>query len=81
MKYYLNLLHQNNQVITDGKTLDGTGYFVEPTLLKVSGVDDPLFIEEIFGPGVGMIAFKSDEELIEMMNHSYFGLTSNIWTI
>lgn len=80
VKHYLNLAQQNNQVITGGKALDGTGYFVEPTLLKVSGVDDPLFIEETFGPVVDVIAFESDEELIEMMNHSRFGLTASVWT-
>ncbi len=80
VKHYLDLAQQNNQVITGGKTLDGAGYFVEPTLLKVSGVNDPLFIEETFGPVVDVIAFESDEELIEMMNHSRFGLTASLWT-
>lgn len=80
VKHYLNLAQQNNQVITGGKVLNGTGYFVEPTLLKVSGVDDPLFIEETFGPVVDVIPFESDEELLEMMNHSRFGLTASIWT-
>lgn len=63
-----------------GKAQEGTGYFVEPTLLKVSGVDDPLFIEETFGPVVDVIPFETDEELIEMMNHSRFGLTASLWT-
>lgn len=80
VKHYLDIAQQNNQVITGGKALEGTGYFVEPTLLKVSGVDDPLFIEETFGPVVDVIPFETDQELIEMMNHSRFGLTASLWT-
>lgn len=80
VNHYLDLAQKNNQVIVGGKSLAGTGYFVEPTLLKVSGVDDPLFIEETFGPVVDVIAFENEDELIEMMNHSRFGLTASIWT-
>lgn len=80
VKHYLDLAHQNNQIICGGKVIAGTGYFVEPTLLTVRGIDDPLFIEETFGPVVDVIAFESDEELISMMNHSRFGLTASIWT-
>ena len=70
VKHYFDIAQQNNQVITGGKVLEGKGYFVEPTLLKVSGVDDLLFIEETFDPVVDVIPFEMDEELIEMMNHS-----------
>jgi phenylacetaldehyde dehydrogenase len=80
VKHYLDIAHQNNQIICGGKVIAGTGYFVEPTLLTVWGIDDPLFIEETFGPVVDVIAFESDEELISMMNHSRFGLTASIWT-
>jgi len=64
-------LHQNNQIICGGKVIAGTGYFVEPTLLTVRGIDDPLFIEETFGPVVDVIAFESDEELISMMKKGF----------
>lgn len=80
VKQYLQMAQNNDQVISGGKVLAGIGYFVEPTLLKVTGVDDPLFIEETFGPVVDVIAFESDEELIRMMNHSRFGLTASVWT-
>lgn len=80
VKHYLDIAQKNNQVISGGKVVSRTGYFVEPTLLNVQGIDDPLFIEETFGPVVDVIAFESDEELIAMMNHSRFGLTASLWT-
>ncbi len=80
VKHYLDLAKQNNQVIAGGRVLEGTGYFVEPTLLSVTGTEDPLFIEETFGPVVDVIAFDDEEELMSMMNHSHFGLTASLWT-
>ncbi|MBJ9953158.1 MULTISPECIES: aldehyde dehydrogenase family protein [unclassified Acinetobacter] len=80
IKHYFDIAQQNDQIICGGRVIQGTGYFVEPTLLKVTDVDDPLFIEETFGPVVDVIPFESDEELISMMNHSRFGLTASIWS-
>ena len=36
--------------------------------------------EETFGPVVGILSVSSDEEAIEKMNDSEFGLTASIWT-
>ena len=36
--------------------------------------------EESFGPVVGIMKVSSDEEVIELMNDSQFGLTAAIWT-
>ena len=39
-----------------------------------------LMIEESFGPVVGIMKVSSDEEAINLMNDSDFGLTASIWT-
>jgi acyl-CoA reductase-like NAD-dependent aldehyde dehydrogenase len=36
--------------------------------------------EEIFGPVVGIMKVASDQEAIELMNDSRFGLTASVWT-
>jgi acyl-CoA reductase-like NAD-dependent aldehyde dehydrogenase len=36
--------------------------------------------EESFGPVVGIMKVKSDEEALTLMNDSEFGLTASIWT-
>ncbi|MEX0853868.1 MAG: aldehyde dehydrogenase family protein, partial [Bauldia sp.] len=36
--------------------------------------------EETFGPAHGVMKVKSDEEAIDLMNDSPFGLTAAIWT-
>ena len=36
--------------------------------------------EETFGPVVGIMKVRDDEEAIELMNDSPYGLTASIWT-
>ena len=36
--------------------------------------------EEIFGPVAGIMPVASDEQAIERMNDSRYGLTASIWT-
>ena len=36
--------------------------------------------EESFGPLIGIMSVTSDQEAIQMMNDSDFGLTASIWT-
>jgi acyl-CoA reductase-like NAD-dependent aldehyde dehydrogenase len=36
--------------------------------------------EESFAPVVGIMSVRSDEEAIQLMNDSQYGLTASIWT-
>ena len=36
--------------------------------------------DETFGPIIGIMKVSSDEEAIQLMNDSEFGLTGSIWT-
>ncbi|MEI1680435.1 NAD-dependent phenylacetaldehyde dehydrogenase [Acinetobacter baumannii] len=80
VKHYLDMAKANNQIIAGGEALDRSGYFVQPTLISFKNTDDPLFSEETFGPVVGIMSFETDEELVQLMNQSRFGLTASIWT-
>ena len=39
-----------------------------------------IMTEETFGPAVGIQSVESDEEALQLMNDSEFGLTASIWT-
>ena len=39
-----------------------------------------VMMEESFGPVIGIMKVKSDDEAIRLMNDSPFGLTAAIWT-
>jgi acyl-CoA reductase-like NAD-dependent aldehyde dehydrogenase len=36
--------------------------------------------DETFGPAIGIMKVSSDEDAVELMNDSPFGLTASIWT-
>ncbi|MEJ1960515.1 MAG: aldehyde dehydrogenase family protein [Gammaproteobacteria bacterium] len=57
----------------------GTPY-VAPQLLLNAGPRSAVMREEIFGPVAGVVRVRSDQEAIDLMNDSAFGLTAAIWT-
>ncbi len=59
---------------------DSGGYFIEPTAFE--GVKPSMTIarEEIFGPVLSAITFKTVEEAIEIANDVVYGLASAVWT-
>jgi acyl-CoA reductase-like NAD-dependent aldehyde dehydrogenase len=56
------------------------GSFMEPTVLSNVNVDMPLFKEEVFGPVVPLVPFKTIDEAISMANDSPYGLQSAVFT-
>ena len=56
------------------------GYWVEPTVF--TGVDMSMRIarEEVFGPVLSVLRWRSTEEAIAMANAVDYGLTASIWT-
>lgn len=68
-------------ILTDDFPLDKPGSpYLAPQIL--TGVDHSMRVmtEESFGPVVGIQKVSSDEEAIELMNDSEFGLTAAIFT-
>jgi acyl-CoA reductase-like NAD-dependent aldehyde dehydrogenase len=62
-----------------GPIPDGENYIV-PAILTNVDHDMEIMMEETFGPIVGIMAVKSDEEAIQLMNDSPYGLTASVWT-
>lgn len=56
------------------------GNYVKPTLLTNVDHKMKVMTEETFGPVIPVMKVKSDEEAIQLMNDSEFGLTASIWT-
>lgn len=57
----------------------GTAYLAPQLLVNVNHKMDVMY-EETFGPVVGIMKVKSDEEAVALMNDSPYGLTASIWT-
>lgn len=58
---------------------EGTPYLAPQVLVGVTH-DMRVMTEETFGPVVGIMPVKDDEEAIALMNDSRYGLTASIWT-
>ncbi|MBR9862919.1 MAG: aldehyde dehydrogenase family protein [Rhodobacteraceae bacterium] len=58
---------------------DGGAYLM-PQILTGMTHDMRVMREESFGPVVGIMSVKDDEEAIALMNDSDFGLTASLWT-
>ena len=58
----------------------GDGWFVEPTIFTGVRNDMRIAQEEVFGPVLGVIPFRDEEEAIAIGNDVVFGLAAGIWT-
>lgn len=69
--------------VVDTQTLPETfknGYFILPTVITGLTQDCPVVQEEIFGPVVTILPFKTEEEAIELANDVEYGLSCSVWT-
>jgi acyl-CoA reductase-like NAD-dependent aldehyde dehydrogenase len=56
------------------------GYFVEPAVFTRVRHGMRIAQEEIFGPVVGIIPFRTEEEALALANNTRYGLSSYFWT-
>ena len=67
--------------IAAGGTRVGThGQFVAPTLFTDATNDMSIAREEIFGPVLTSIRFKTEDEALQIANDTPYGLTGYVWT-
>ena len=59
---------------------DDGGAYVAPQILVDVDHSMALMSEETFGPTVGIMKVKNDEEALALMNDSKYGLTASLWT-
>ena len=58
---------------------DGGAYIMPQVLVNVDH-SMAFMKDETFGPAVGIMKVKSDEQALELMNDSPYGLTASLWT-
>lgn len=70
------------QLVTGGTRAEGfqRGYFYKPTLFAKVNNNMRIAQEEVFGPILSAISFRSEDEAIAISNDSPFGLTSGVFT-
>jgi aldehyde dehydrogenase (NAD+) len=80
MGYIESGRHEGAKLVCGGDRVGDRGYFIEPTVF--ADVQDGMKIarEEIFGPVMSIIPFKSSEEVVERANRTNYGLAAAVWT-
>jgi acyl-CoA reductase-like NAD-dependent aldehyde dehydrogenase len=82
---YVNVAReQGGEVLTGGKSPDGElakGCYVEPTVVRAKSSSDRIAQEEVFGPFVTVLTFKTDDEALAIANGTDYGLGSGLWTM
>jgi len=59
---------------------DSGGYYVEPTVFDLVANGMKIAREEIFGPVLSVIRFKTEAEAIALANASPYGLQASVWS-
>ena len=70
-------------VLAGGESPGGAlanGCYVKPTIVRVNNYKDRVAQEEVFGPFVTVLTFKTDAEALEIANGTEYGLGSGLWT-
>ncbi|KAI0024941.1 aldehyde dehydrogenase domain-containing protein [Xylariomycetidae sp. FL0641] len=70
------------QILMGGKrtTREGKGFFVEPTVFVKVKPEMKIYREEIFGPCPLIVAFRTEQEAVQMANDTTYGLGFSVFT-
>lgn len=69
------------EIICGGEIPDGMeGFFYPATVIKISDPSLPAAQEELFGPVLSVLPFRTEEEGIHLANDTRYGLVSGVYT-
>lgn len=68
------------QLQTGGKRKEGKGYYFEPTVLTNVVNHMKVMQDESFGPVIGIMKVRSDQEALELMADTEYGLTASVYS-
>ena len=66
--------------LTGGKKLNNKGFFFQPTVLVNVNHGMNVMKDESFGPVIGIMKVKDDNEAIELMKDTEYGLTASVYS-
>lgn len=66
--------------VTGGARHGDKGFYVQPTIFDNVTDTMPIATDEIFGPVLSVLPFKTTDEVIARANNTAFGLAAAIWT-
>jgi len=67
-------------LLTGGKRVPGKGNYFEPTVLTNVNNQMAVMRDESFGPVIGIMKVRSDEEAVRLMQDTDYGLTAGVYS-
>jgi len=80
MGYIMRGKEEGARMLTGGNRVGSKGYYIEPTVFADVQDDMTIAKEEIFGPVMSIMKFKTIEEVVERANKNEYGLAAGVWT-
>ena len=79
-KYLKIGVEEGAEMYQSSCALPGKGFWCRPTLFTNVAQSARIAQEEIFGPVLSVLTFRTDDEVIEKANNSPYGLSAGVWT-
>ena len=75
-------VEQGGKIKCGGKrhSFSNEGYYFPPTIIECDNHNLPTAENELFGPVLSVMKFKSEDEVIKKMNDNQYGLSSGVYT-
>ncbi|MHB1235550.1 MAG: aldehyde dehydrogenase [Microbacteriaceae bacterium] len=84
-RHVLNAREDGAETLIGGKAsvppgLARGGAYFEPTVFAGVSPDSRLAQQEVFGPVLGIVTVKDEDEAVQVANNSDYGLAAGLWT-
>lgn len=80
MRYIESGKNAGAECLTGGQRVGDRGFFVAPTVFDRVTDDMEIAQDEIFGPVMSILPFKSLDEVVQRANTTCYGLAAAVWT-
>ncbi|MBL0293142.1 MAG: aldehyde dehydrogenase family protein [Saprospiraceae bacterium] len=79
-KYLKIGVQEGGEIHQSSCPLPKKGFFCSPTLFTNVSQSSRIAQEEIFGPVLSILTFRTEDEVIEKANNTPYGLSAGVWT-
>lgn len=82
MSFVKLAVEEGGEILVGGNRPEGLdkGYFLQPTIITGLNRNCRVVNEEIFGPVVTVLPFDTEEDVLDQVNDTHYGLSATVWT-